>query len=107
MADQACAYAALLLHDSDAEVNGKNIAKVLAAAGIECRPTLPLIFGEKLAGKSIGDMIDSAAEAPSTAAAPAAAAAAAPAAGGAAAKAPAKKVEVEEEDDDMGMGLFD
>eukprot|EP00672_Neobodo_designis_P028562 CAMPEP_0174854552 /NCGR_PEP_ID=MMETSP1114-20130205/31653_1 /TAXON_ID=312471 /ORGANISM="Neobodo designis, Strain CCAP 1951/1" /LENGTH=76 /DNA_ID=CAMNT_0016089253 /DNA_START=41 /DNA_END=268 /DNA_ORIENTATION=+ len=76
MADQACAYAALLLHDSDAEVNGKNIAKVLAAAGIECRPTLPLIFGEKLAGKSIGDMIDSAAEAPSTAAAPAAAAAA-------------------------------
>ena len=105
-AEQACAYAALLLNDCGKDSSAENIAKVLAAAGIEARATIPIIFAHHLATeKSVASYMDAAAEAP-VAAAPAAAggaAGAAPAAG----KKDEKKVEEEEGDDDMGFGLFD
>jgi ribosomal protein L12E/L44/L45/RPP1/RPP2 len=102
-AEQACAYAALLLHDSGVEVNGANIQKILAAAKIQSRETVPILFGQHFETVSMQSLIDRGASAP--AAAPVAASAA-PAAG---AKKEEKKKEEEKEegDDDMGFGLFD
>ncbi|KPA73622.1 putative mitochondrial 60s acidic ribosomal protein P2 [Leptomonas pyrrhocoris] len=104
----ACTYAALLLHDAGVPVTADNISAAVKAAGVEVRPTLPIIFARFLEKKSVDSLMAAAAAvAPAAAEAPAAAAGgAAPAAGGKAKE--EKKKEVEEEgDDDMGFGLFD
>eukprot|EP00796_Vickermania_ingenoplastis_P008580 gene8580-6020_t len=81
----ACTYAALMLNDAGAAPTAENIAAAVAAAGVEVRPTLPIIFARFLQKKSVGDLIAAAASVAPTAtasAAPAGGAAAAPAAGG-------------------------
>ena len=108
---QACVYAAMILHDAGVATTGDKIAAVIAAAGIELRPTVPVLFANYLAKKSMKDLI-----AASGSAAPAAggSAAAAPAAGNAAPAAakkeePKKKEEKKpepEDDDDLMGGLF-
>eukprot|EP00796_Vickermania_ingenoplastis_P008581 gene8581-6021_t len=103
----ACTYAALMLNDAGAAPTAENIAAAVAAAGVEVRPTLPIIFARFLQKKSVGDLIAAAASVAPTAtasAAPAGGAAAAPAAGG---KKEDKKKQESESDDDIGFGLFD
>ena len=100
----ACTYAALILHDAGLPTSADNINKLTAAAGIEVRNTVPILFSRFLEKKGMSALI-----AASTSAAAPAATAAAPAAGGAApaaaaGKAAAKKEE-SDDDDDMG-GLF-
>jgi large subunit ribosomal protein LP1 len=100
----ACTYAALILHDAGLPTSADNINKLTAAAGIEVRSTIPILFSRFLEKKGMGALIaasSSAAPAASSAAPAAGAAPAAPAAG----KPAPKKVEEEEDDDDMG-GLF-
>ena len=113
MADtQACTYAALVLHDAGSAITSEKIAAVIAAAGVEVRPTLPVLYARYLQTNGIDKLIAKAAAAPSAGgAAPApvaaaAAAAAAPAPGGKKDDKKAKKAE-SEDDGDMGMGLFD
>ncbi|KAG5487719.1 hypothetical protein LSCM1_08084 [Leishmania martiniquensis] len=102
----ACTYAALMLSDAGLPASAENIAAAVKAAGVEVRPTLPIIFSRFLEKKSVETlMAAAAAQAPTAAPASAAGAAPAAAAGG---KAEKKKEEPEEEgDDDMGFGLFD
>ena len=110
MTDQlACTYAALIINDCGAEVTAAKISAVTEAAGIQVRPTVPVLYARLLQKKPIASVI-SAAQAAPVAASAAPAAAAAPAAG--AAKADDKKgkkeeKKVEEEDEEMGFGLFD
>ncbi|EPY27767.1 large subunit ribosomal protein LP1 [Strigomonas culicis] len=101
----ACTYAALLLHDAGVPVTAEGIAAATAAANVEVRPTLPILFARYIEKRSIDSLVSAAA-----AVAPTATAAPAPAAGAAAAgaKEDKKKEELEEEEgDDMGFGLFD
>lgn len=108
----ACTYAALMLSDSGLPVSAQNISAAVKAAGIDVRPTLPIIFSRFLQKKPIESLLNAAAAvAPTvTEGAPAADAnkGPAPAAGSGGDAGKAKKEEkVEEEDDDMGFGLFD
>ncbi|KAK7195230.1 60S acidic ribosomal protein P2 [Novymonas esmeraldas] len=107
----ACTYAALMLSDAGLPTSAENISAAVKAAGVQVRPTLPIVFARFLEKKSVESlMATAAAQAPSaSAAAPAAGAAAAPAAAAAGkAEDKKKKDEPEEEgDDDMGFGLFD
>jgi len=109
MADQlACSYAALLLHDANIAISSKKIEDVVKAAGLEVRPTLPILYANFFAKKSVAALFVAAASSGSAATAPAAPVAAA-AGAGAEKKPDAKKKEEpkEEDDNDMGFGLFD
>ncbi|GMS98586.1 hypothetical protein PENTCL1PPCAC_20761 [Pristionchus entomophagus] len=104
--EQACVYAALVLHDDDVAITGDKIATLLKAANVIVEPFWPGLFAKALEGTDVSNIIASVSSgvggAPAAAAAVPAAAAAAPAA------AAAKKEEPKEEsDDDMGFGLFD
>lgn len=107
---QAITYAALMLHDSGANISGEKLSSVLAAAGIEVRPTLPILYARYIQKVGMSEIMAgacNAAAAPVAAGAPAAAAAgAAPAAAAKPAAKAAAKPESDNEDD-MGMGLFD
>eukprot|EP00887_Chlorella_sp_A99_P003285 scaffold9.g3285.t1 len=102
----ACVYAALILHDAEAELSADNINAVVKAAGIEVEPYWPGLFAKLLEKKGIEDFILNVG---AGGGAPAAAAGgAAPAAGGAtAAEEKKEEEEKEEEDEDMGFSLFD
>ena len=101
----ACTYAALILNEAGLPTSAENIVKLTAAAGIEVRNTIPILFSRFLEKKSMSALIAaSASAAPAAGSAPAAAAPAAGAPAAAGKPAP-KKVEEEEDDDDMG-GLF-
>jgi large subunit ribosomal protein LP1 len=103
----ACTYAALLLHDAGVPTTAENLAAAVKAAGVQVRPTLPIIFARFLEKKPVDSlMAAAAAAAPTAVEAPAAAAGGAASAAGAGKKEEKKKVE-EEGDDDMGFGLFD
>ena len=111
----ACVYAALILHDDNAEINAHSINQVLNAAKVKVPAYLPVLFARMIASRNIEDLIlqGGAAAAPVPVAA-----------GSAPAGAPAggekkeddkkkkeeeekkKKEEEEEEEMDMG-GLFD
>ena len=110
MADnQACVYATMLLHDAGVAVTADKINAVAAAAGIELRATVPILFANFVAKKNVASLI---------AAAASSGAGAAPAAGAAAPAAGAKKEEPKaaakkkatpppsDDDDDMIGGLF-
>ncbi|CAJ1976034.1 unnamed protein product [Sphenostylis stenocarpa] len=111
VAETACSYASLILHEEGIAVTADNIVTLLKTAKVQVDSFWPPLFAKLAEKKNLGDLIANAAGggAPvAVAAAPAAAAAG----GGAAAAAPAaeekKKEEPEEEsDDDMGFGLFD
>ncbi|GET85546.1 60S acidic ribosomal protein P2, putative [Leishmania tarentolae] len=105
----ACTYAALMLSDAGLPTSAENIAAAVKAAGVEMRPTLPIIFARFLEKKSVESlMAAAAAQAPTAASAPAPAGGAASAAAAGGKAEDKKKEEPEEEgDDDMGFGLFD
>merc|ERR1711990_570501 len=100
-----CTYAALILHDSDVEINADNLQKVIKAAGVSVEPFWPGLFASALGSVDVAGLITNIGSGVGSGAAPAAAA------GGAAAeeapKEEAKKEESEEESDsDMGFDLF-
>ena len=97
----ACTYAALILHDAGLPTSADNLNKLTAAAGIEVRNTVPILFSRFLEKKGMSALIAASA---STAAPAAGAAPAAPAAGGAAPAAAGKAAPKEESDDDDDMG---
>merc|ERR1712190_559329 len=100
-----CTYAALLLHDSELEITGDKLSKVIKASGNEVEVYWPGLFAKALEGQDIGALLANVGSA-----APAGGAGA-DAAGGAGGAAPAeekkeeKKEEEPEEEVDMG-GLF-
>ncbi|CAM60016.1 putative 60S acidic ribosomal protein P2 [Leishmania infantum JPCM5] len=51
----ACTYAALMLSDAGLPTSAENIAAAVKAAGVEMRPTLPIIFARFLEKKVRGD----------------------------------------------------
>eukprot|EP01114_Cavostelium_apophysatum_P002877 TRINITY_DN12585_c0_g1_i1.p1 TRINITY_DN12585_c0_g1~~TRINITY_DN12585_c0_g1_i1.p1 ORF type:complete len:117 (-),score=43.60 TRINITY_DN12585_c0_g1_i1:142-492(-) len=111
VAELACTYAALILHDEKMPVTADKIAALVKAANIDIPVFWPGIFARVLGGKNIDDLITSAGGSGGAAAAAPAAGGAAPS-GGAAKEAPKeekkkKEEPVEEEDGDMGMSLFD
>jgi large subunit ribosomal protein LP1 len=107
-AEQACTYAACILHDDGVEVTADNIKAILTAANVTVEGYWPMLFAKLLEKKSLDDFISNVGAAP---AAGGGGGAAAPAAGGGAAAADApkeeEKKEEESEDEDMGFSLFD
>lgn len=94
VAELACTYAALILHDEDIDINGtgkpnsaKKIEQLIHAAGVNVEAFWPKLFAKALEGRNVADFFavggDSAAHDDGHHAA----------AGGAAAKEPAKKEE--------------
>eukprot|EP01134_Creolimax_fragrantissima_P008100 CFRG8100T1 len=105
-AELACSYAALILHDDDAEISAENIEKIVLAAGVKVDSYWFSLFAKALGSSDVSSLISSigsASAGPAAGAATAASGDAAPAAE--AAKAPEPEEESEEED--MGFGLFD
>lgn len=103
--EQACTYAACILHDDGVEVTADNIKSILSAANVTVESYWPMLFAKLLEKKSLDDFISNVGAAPA-----AGAAAAAPAAGGDAGAGAAKeeeKKEEESEEEDMGFSLFD
>jgi len=102
-----CTYAALILQDSDVEINADNLNKVIKAAGVSVEPFWPGLFASALTGVDVAGLITNIGSGVGSGAAPAAGGAAA--AGGEAAPAAAAKKETTEEsasDSDMGFDLF-
>ncbi|KAG5463811.1 MAG: 60s acidic ribosomal protein-domain-containing protein [Olpidium bornovanus] len=107
-AEQACVYAALILHDDGVDITADKLAALVKAAGVDVEPVWFSIFAKALAGRNVGDLlmnVGSGAAAAPAGGTPAGGAAA----GGSAAEAKAeeKAEEKEESDEDMGFGLFD
>merc|ERR1712226_1719802 len=93
-----CTYAALILQDSDVEINADNIQKVIKAAGVSVEPFWPGLFASALTNVDVAGLITNIGSGVGSGA-PAGAAAAAEEAP----KEEAKKEESEEESDsDMG-----
>merc|ERR1739848_743330 len=94
-----CTYAALILHDSDVEINADNLQKVIKAAGVAVEPFWPGLFANALGSCDVSGLITNIGSGVGSA----------PAGGAAAEEAPkeeAKKEESEEESDsDMGFDL--
>merc|ERR1711972_329085 len=101
-----CTYAALILHDSDVEINADNLNKVIKAAGVSVEPFWPGLFASALTGVDVAGLITNIGS--GVGSAPAGSAAAGGAAADAAPAEEAKKEESEEEesDSDMGFDLF-
>merc|ERR1712050_12686 len=101
-----CAYAALILHDSDVEINADNLNKVIKAANVSVEPFWPGLFASALSGVDVAGLITNIGS--GVGSAPAGGAAAGGAAADAAPAEEAKKEESEEEesDSDMGFDLF-
>ena len=99
-----CSYAALILHDEQAEITPDNINKLVNAAGGEVESYWPLLFSRALKNVSISDLLKAGSAAP--AAAPAAGSASPSKKASASPKAAAKKEE-DEDAGDMGFSLFD
>merc|ERR1712170_323985 len=53
----ACTYAALILHDSDVEINADNLNKVIKAAGVSVEPFWPGLFASALQGCDVAGLI--------------------------------------------------
>merc|ERR1712040_5060 len=102
----SCTYAALILHDSDVEINADNLNKVIKAAGVSVEPFWPGLFASALTGVDVAGLITNIGS--GVGSAPAGGAAAGGAAADAAPAEEAKKEESEEEesDSDMGFDLF-
>eukprot|EP00299_Pterocystis_sp_00344_P005805 c17540_g1_i1.p1 GENE.c17540_g1_i1~~c17540_g1_i1.p1 ORF type:complete len:123 (+),score=33.05 c17540_g1_i1:42-371(+) len=103
----AYTYAALILHDAEAEISAANLNKVVKAAGIEAEGYWAPLFAKLLKSKDLGSLITNVgAGAPAAAPAPTAAA---PAAAGKAAPAAAAPppVEEKEEEEAVSFDLFD
>merc|ERR1711992_148168 len=95
-----CTYAALILHDSDVEINADNLNKVIKAAGVSVEPFWPGLFASALTGVDVAGLITNIGSGVGSAPAGAAAAAAP------AEEAKKEESEEEESDSDMGFDLF-
>eukprot|EP00928_Gymnodinium_smaydae_P033315 TRINITY_DN238_c0_g1_i2.p2 TRINITY_DN238_c0_g1~~TRINITY_DN238_c0_g1_i2.p2 ORF type:complete len:119 (-),score=60.12 TRINITY_DN238_c0_g1_i2:54-410(-) len=99
-----CAYAAMILKDSELEITDDNINKLIKAAGGSIEPFFPALFAKICQGKDLESMLTFGGGGGGGGGA------AAPAAGGADAGAVAKEekkvVEEEEEEEDMDFDLF-
>lgn len=101
--EYSCTLASLILADEGAPVNEASIKKLLAAAGLEVEPYLPMLFARALGTTNVSDLLTKSIGS---------GAAAGPVAAGGAAAAEAAVEEAEpepeeESDDDMGFSLFD
>jgi large subunit ribosomal protein LP1 len=78
VAELACTYAALILHDEDIEINGtpvlipgNKIASLVSAAGVNIDAFWPKLFAKALEGRNVADFFsvggDSAGAAPAAA----------------------------------------
>ncbi|KAK9743226.1 hypothetical protein RND81_03G226100 [Saponaria officinalis] len=106
IAELACTYAALALHDDGISPTAENISTLIKAANISVDSFWPSLFAKLLEKKNVGDLIANVgAGGGGGGAAVAAPAAAAPAAEEK--KEEKKEEEKEESDDDMGFSLFD
>ena len=111
-AELACTYAVLICHDTETEVTGENIKKILDAAGVTVEPYWPSLFAKMASKQDIAALIASTGSGGGGGGGGgggevAAAAAGGAAAGGDAPAAKAKEPEPEEEEEDMGFDLFD
>eukprot|EP00928_Gymnodinium_smaydae_P052185 TRINITY_DN3596_c0_g2_i2.p1 TRINITY_DN3596_c0_g2~~TRINITY_DN3596_c0_g2_i2.p1 ORF type:complete len:119 (+),score=62.07 TRINITY_DN3596_c0_g2_i2:156-512(+) len=99
-----CAYAAMILKDSELDITEDNLNKLIKAAGGSIDKFFPALFAKICQGKDLESMLTfgSGGGGGGGAAAGGGAADAAPAA----AKAEEKKVEEEEEEEDMDFDLF-
>ena len=98
-----CSYAALILHDEQAEITPENINKLVKAAGGEVESYWPMLFARALKNVSVSDLLKAGA---APAAAPAAGSAS-PSKKAAASPKASKKQEEDEDAGDMGFSLFD
>lgn len=105
VSEQACTYAACILHDDGVEVTADNIKAILTAANVSVESYWPMLFAKLLEKKSLDDFISNVGAAPAAGGA-AAGGGGGDAGGGAAAKEEEKKEE-ESEEEDMGFSLFD
>mmetsp|Transcript_20880 Transcript_20880/g.33298 ORF Transcript_20880/g.33298 Transcript_20880/m.33298 type:complete len:119 (-) Transcript_20880:8-364(-) len=99
-----CAYAAMILKDSELDLSEENINKLIKAAGGSIESFFPALFAKMLVGKDLDSMLKLGGGG-GGGAGPAAAAGGA-AAGGAPAKEEKKAVEEEEEEEDVDFDLF-
>eukprot|EP00442_Polarella_glacialis_P057828 CAMPEP_0115080912 /NCGR_PEP_ID=MMETSP0227-20121206/18953_1 /TAXON_ID=89957 /ORGANISM="Polarella glacialis, Strain CCMP 1383" /LENGTH=134 /DNA_ID=CAMNT_0002468631 /DNA_START=89 /DNA_END=491 /DNA_ORIENTATION=+ len=95
-----CAYAAMILKDSDLELSEANINALIKAAGGSIEPFFPSLFAKMLVGKDLDSMLKLGGGGGGGAGP---AAAAAPSAAGGAAAQEKKVVEEEEEEEDVDL----
>ncbi|KZV43118.1 hypothetical protein F511_04510 [Dorcoceras hygrometricum] len=111
VAEIACTYAALILHDDGIAVTAEKIAKLVEAANVKVESYWPSLFAKLCEKRNVEDLIMNVGAGGGGAAIAVAAPTAGAGGGAAAAAAPAaeeKKEEPKEEsDDDMGFSLFD
>ncbi|GAB4844731.1 hypothetical protein Ancab_038121 [Ancistrocladus abbreviatus] len=111
VAEQACTYACLILHDDGIPVTAEKIAKLVKAANVSVESYWPNLFAKLVEMRNIEDLIMNVGA--GGGGAPVAVAAAPGGGAGGAAPAPEEKKEEkkeepkEESDDDMGFSLFD
>ncbi|XP_044462798.1 60S acidic ribosomal protein P1-like [Mangifera indica] len=109
VAELACTYACLALHDDGIAITAEKIAQLVKASNITVESYWPSLFAKLAQKRSIDELVLNVGA--GGGGAPAAVATPAGGAGGAAATAPPpeeKKEEPKEEsDDDMGFSLFD
>ena len=90
-----CAYAALLLQDSEQEISADSLNKVIKASGNEVESYWPGLFAKALSGTDIADLLSNMSSGPAPAAA----------AGGAAAEeAPKEEEKPKEEEATVDVG---
>ncbi|XP_075502907.1 large ribosomal subunit protein P1-like isoform X2 [Primulina tabacum] len=112
VAELACTYAALILHDDGIAVTAEKIAKLVAAANLKVESYWPSLFAKLCEKRNVEDLVMNVGSGGGGAAvavsAPTAGAGGGAAAAAAAPAAEEKKEEPKEEsDDDMGFSLFD
>lgn len=52
-----CAYAALLLHDSDQEITSDKLAKIISASGNDIDPIWPSLFAKAIKGQDVEKLL--------------------------------------------------
>jgi large subunit ribosomal protein LP1 len=57
VATLSCTYAALLLHDSEIDVDANKITKLLKVSGVEVESFWPKLFAKTLASKNITELL--------------------------------------------------
>ncbi|XP_073021565.1 large ribosomal subunit protein P1-like isoform X1 [Primulina eburnea] len=111
VAELACSYAALILHDDGIAVTAEKIAALVKAGGLTVESYWPSLFAKLCEKRNIEDLVMNVGSGGGSAAVAVSAPAGGTAAGSTAAAAPVaeeKKEEPKEEsDDDMGFSLFD
>ncbi|XP_073021567.1 large ribosomal subunit protein P1-like isoform X2 [Primulina eburnea] len=110
VAELACSYAALILHDDGIAVTAEKIAALVKAGGLTVESYWPSLFAKLCEKRNIEDLVMNVGSGGGSAAVAVSAPAGGTAAGSTAAAAPVaeeKKEPKEESDDDMGFSLFD